>query len=137
VICPLAVIPLSFVSVGYFTFREFICLHSITKAFEPSCFIAFSKAYAARFSWRLRIPRTPSPDNAKRLPIGAKGQRSTTADFFRVSQQRASPKVSRTAESLMPTTAPAPSTIPSTKTMTALTKAAKSFSLGRELVEGI
>jgi hypothetical protein len=61
VICPLAVIPLSFVSVGYFTFREFTGLHSITKAFEPSCFIAFSKAYAARFPWRLRIPRTPSP----------------------------------------------------------------------------
>jgi hypothetical protein len=50
VICPLAVIPLGFVSVGYFTFREFIGLHSITKAFEPSCFIAFSKNLCGSFS---------------------------------------------------------------------------------------
>jgi hypothetical protein len=82
VICPLAVIPLRFVSVGHFTFREFIGLHSITKAFEPSCFIAFSKAYAARFPWRLRIPRTPSPRQREEAAHRRKGQRSTTADVF-------------------------------------------------------
>ena len=49
-ICPLAVIPLSFVSVGYVTCREIIGLQSITKAFEPSGFVVFSKMYNRSWS---------------------------------------------------------------------------------------
>jgi len=55
VICRIAVIPLSFVSVGDFTFREFTGVHMVTKAFEPRCFIAFQKPMQLVIPYRLGI----------------------------------------------------------------------------------